>query len=91
MQKSNRERDPVPEEFANIEEAARFWDDHDLTDYEDVWHEVNFKVNVSRTQGPTVELEPAIADEVAKRARAEKTSIDRLVNRVLRDFLGRAA
>ena len=91
MQKSNRKRDPIPEEFGNIEEASKFWDDHDLTDYEDVWHEVNFKVGAKRTPGTTVEIEPSIADEVAERARAEKTSIDKLVNRVLKDFLRRAA
>ncbi len=91
MQKSNRKRDPIPEEFGNVEEAARFWDEHDLSDYEDVWREVNFKVNARRVNGHTVELEPGVADEFAKRARAEKTSVDKLVNRVLRDFLGRAA
>jgi hypothetical protein len=91
MEKSSRKRDPIPSEFGNIEEAARFWDDHDLTDYEDVWHQLNFKIDVRRTQGLAVELEPGIADEFAERARAEKTSLDRLVNRVLKDFLGRAA
>ncbi len=86
MQKSNRKRDPVPEEFANVEEAARFWDSHDLTDYEDVWHQVNIAVRVKR-KGHTVELEPGIANEYSKRARAERTSLDALVNRVLRDCL----
>ncbi len=91
MQKNNRKRDPIPEEFGNIEEAAKFWDDHDLTDYEDIWHEVNFKVGLKRNARTTVEIEPGIADEVAERARAEKMSIDKLVNRVLREFLRRAA
>lgn len=33
MAKSKKERDPIPEQFKSIEEAAEFWDSHDLADY----------------------------------------------------------
>lgn len=26
--------DPIPDEFSSYEEAAEFWDSHDLTDFE---------------------------------------------------------
>jgi hypothetical protein len=26
-------KDPIPENFATLDEAAEFWDSHDLTDY----------------------------------------------------------
>lgn len=91
MQKNNRKREPIPDQFASIEEAAEFWDTHDLTDYEDVWHHVDFKVKLRRKSHLQVELEPQIANEFAKRARAKKMRLDALVNRVLKDYLRRAA
>jgi hypothetical protein len=88
MQKNNAKRDPVPDQFASIEEAAAFWETHDLTVYEDIWREVDFKVNLGSTR---VELEPKIAQEFAKRARAKKMRLDTFVNRVLKDYLQHAA
>ena len=38
--KKVKERDPVPDRFASIEEVVDFWDTHSLADYEDVWVEV---------------------------------------------------
>ncbi len=87
MPRSNRKRAQVPEQFATIDEAAEFWETHDLTDYEDIWHEVDFHVNLKRTASPSVELEPQIADEFAKRARAKKMSLDAFVNQVLKEYL----
>ena len=83
----NKKRDPIPEQFASIQEAADFWDTHDLTDYEDVWREVKFKVNLKHQH---VKLEPEIADEFDKRARSKKMRLDTFVNRVLKDYLKRA-
>ena len=88
MPKNNKKRDPIPNEFATIVQAAEFWETHDLTDYEDVWREVDFKVQFKRTR---VELEPKIAQEFAKRARKKKMRLDQFVNRVLQDYLKRAA
>ena len=42
MVKNKKSRDPIPEEFATLEEAAEFWDTHSLADYEDVQQEVTF-------------------------------------------------
>jgi hypothetical protein len=36
MPPSSQARDPIPEQFATIEAAGEFWDEHDLADYEDV-------------------------------------------------------
>ena len=81
---------PIPP-FKTLDEEAEFWDTHDLTDYEDIWHQVDFKVDLKRRPGLQVALDPLIASEFAKRARAKKTRLDKLVNRVLRDYLSRAA
>ncbi len=90
MPKNNRKRDPIPEQFASVEQAAEFWDTHDLTDYEDVWREVDFKVKSKPRQGLQVKLGPKIANEIAKRAKAKSMRLDALVNQVLKDYLKRA-
>ena len=35
MSDKQKQIDPLPEEFANYEEAAEFWDTHSLADFED--------------------------------------------------------
>lgn len=91
MARNNSRRDAIPKEFASIEEAAEFWETHDLTAYEDIWHEVEFHVNLRRPSHARVNLEPEIADEFAKRARAKKTTLDSSVNDALREYLRRGA
>ena len=36
MARSKKEREPIPEHFKSLEEAAEFWDSHDLADYWDL-------------------------------------------------------
>ena len=38
--KKSKQRDPIPDSFSSIEEAAEFWDTHSLADYEDLMIEV---------------------------------------------------
>ncbi len=91
MPRNNQKRDPIPEQFTTIQEAAELWETHDLTDYEDIWHEVDFHVNLNPPSAPRIELEPQIADEFAKRARAKRMSLDAFINQVLKEYLKRAA
>jgi hypothetical protein len=48
MPKSKKERDPIPENFNTLEECWEFGDNHSLADYEDLLHEVNCRVNISK-------------------------------------------
>ena len=41
-----RTRDPIPESFASIEEAAEFWDSPNTADYDDLMHEVHFDADI---------------------------------------------
>jgi hypothetical protein len=43
---NSEDRDPIPLHFASVEEAAEFWDNHDLADYWDLTHEVEFDVDI---------------------------------------------
>ncbi|HEX8129965.1 MAG TPA: CopG family antitoxin [Pyrinomonadaceae bacterium] len=43
-----KKRDPLPERFTSIEEAAEFWDTHDSADYEEYMRDVECQVNIKR-------------------------------------------
>lgn len=60
MQRSSKKRDLVPKHFNSIDEAAEFWDSHDLADYWDVTREVHFEVDIKRRVFLTA-LEPELA------------------------------
>jgi len=46
--KTRKKRDPLPERFISIEEAAEFWDTHDSADYEEFMRDVDCKINIKR-------------------------------------------
>jgi hypothetical protein len=77
--------------FANIREAAEFWDTHDSTDFEDEFEDVDdLKIGaVIRTSSLNVTLgERAIADLTA-RAREQKIRPSTLARRLLLEALKR--
>ena len=45
MNTRKKKRDPIPEHFATLEEAATFWATHDLSDYWDLTEEVEIEVD----------------------------------------------
>jgi len=53
------QRDPIPETFNSVAEAAEFWDTHSLADYWDQTHEVKGRIDVSRKVYLTA-LEPGL-------------------------------
>jgi hypothetical protein len=79
MRKNNKNRDPIPEHFKNIEEAAEFWDRHDLADYWDLTQEVEFEVDLQRRVFLTA-LEPELAKKLTECARKQGVSTETLIN-----------
>lgn len=51
-------RDPIPESFGSLQEAAEFWDEHDVTEYEDLTSPADFEVNLERRVFLTAPLCP---------------------------------
>jgi hypothetical protein len=41
-------RDPIPESFGSLQEAAEFWDEHDVAEYEDLTSPAHFDVSLER-------------------------------------------
>ena len=46
--KARKHRDPLPERFDSLEEAAEFWDTHDSADYEEYMKDVECEFDIKR-------------------------------------------
>jgi hypothetical protein len=79
MQKSNKNREPIPSHFQSVAEAAEFWDNHDLIDYWDQTREASFEVNIQRRVFLTA-LEPGLAKKLTECARKQGVSTETLIN-----------
>jgi hypothetical protein len=75
----NKKRDPIPEHFKSIEEAAEFWDKHDLADYWDLTREAHFDVDIQRRLF-LVALEAELAKKIAACARKQGVTTETLIN-----------
>ena len=42
------ERETIPDRFESLEEAAEFWDQHDVAGYDDLTREAHFEINIER-------------------------------------------
>ena len=79
MVRSRKRRNPIPEHFKSIEEAAEFWDSHDLGDYWDLTREAEFEVDIQRRVFLTA-LEPELAKRLSDCARKQGVSAETLIN-----------
>ena len=64
----------------SIEELARFWDTHDLADFEDELEEVTAPVFVRRAEQVSIRLEPDELEAVERIARAEGLELRSLIH-----------
>lgn len=79
MRESKTKRKPIPKHFADINEAADFWDKHDLADYLDVTKVVDFDVDVQRRVF-LIALEPELAKKLTDIARKQGITTETLIN-----------
>jgi hypothetical protein len=86
MARNKKVRGLIPEHFGTVEEAAEFWDGHDLGDFWDLTSEANFEVDIQRRAFLTA-LEPQLARRLAERAHQQGISTETLINVWLREKL----
>jgi hypothetical protein len=80
--KNKQKRDPLPEHFESLPEAADFWDTHDSGDYEEVMKDVQCEFDLqNRTY--LVPVDGTLYEKVEKIARRRGLKADTLVNRWL--------
>lgn len=91
MARDKQEREPVPAHFGTIDEAAEFWDTHDLADYWDLTEEVeDVEVDLQRRRY-LFALAPDVVGKVVQVARKQGVSAETLVNVLLTEKLQEAA
>ena len=78
--------DPIPEEFANYEEAAEFWDTHDTGDYPEAFQPVKV-VTRFRRRYYEIEIDADVAKTLRDQARKEGVPVRQLASELLRKQL----
>lgn len=74
-----KRRDPLPEEFNSLDEAAEFWDTHDSADYEEFMRDVEFEVDIKQ-RTYLVSLDGGLYQKVSAIAREKGIPTETLVN-----------
>ncbi|MCK4760926.1 MAG: hypothetical protein KAW12_01915 [Candidatus Aminicenantes bacterium] len=83
MKKKDKKIDPIPEQFASYEEAGKFWDSHDTTDYLDAFVDVD-NVDV-QLQGRKFEID--IDEDVMKLLKKEAKRTHKRPGRIASQLL----
>ena len=79
MAKNKKRWNPIPQDFKSVDELQDFWDTHSVADYDDLFKDVHFDVDLqSRTN--LVAVEPTLMQELVKRSHAMGVSTETLVN-----------
>lgn len=86
MQKSKKAKETLPDEFASVQDAAAFWDSHDLAEYWEETKEVKADIKVPRTPR-YIPLEQETAEFIFKIATKKHISSETLVNLWLKEYL----
>lgn len=89
MRKTDKSRDPIPEEFGSEVEAGEFWDSHSFADYDDNLEPVEVVVNIESRRFE-IEVEETVFRGLAEQARAAHTSVKELASQILREKLATA-
>lgn len=82
----NNNIDPIPEQFATLEEAGEFWGSHDLADYWDSTEEIAFEVDL-QSRRYLVAVDPELAKELTTVAHQRGLSTETLINLWLNEKL----
>ncbi len=85
------ERDPLPDRFDSLQEAAEFWDTHSSADYEDLMDEVEVEIDLSSRSRYSCSIAQNLVTPLQKQARQEGVSVQTLVNLWVQERLAKAA
>ena len=77
-------RDPLPEHFNSLEEAANFWDSHDSADYDEYFEDVEAEVDIKR-RTYLISIDGPLYDKVQAIARKKHVALETLVNRWIQE------
>lgn len=75
-------KDPIPDEFASLEEAGEFWDTHSAADYWEEMEEVEMEFNIQRRTF-LLPVQDSMYQRLRKKAKKEKRSVEEMLNMLL--------
>lgn len=86
MRNTDRRIDEIPEGFSSYEEAGKFWDRHDSTDY--LEHMTPVEVHACLEQRHfEIEVDEDVITALEKRAKSQDVPASKLANDLLRKQL----
>jgi len=88
--KQTKVRDPLPEHFNTIEEAAEFWDMHSTADYEEYFKEVDCQFDIKK-RTHLISIDGAVYDRIRAIAKKKRIPADKLVSRWIKEKIRSAA
>jgi hypothetical protein len=88
--KRTKARDPFPEHFDTIEEAAEFWDTHSTADYEEYFKEVDCQFDIKK-RTHLISIDGAVYDRIRAMAKKKRIPADKLLSRWIKEKLRSAA
>ena len=83
MKNTNEKKDQLPEEFSSYEEAGKFWDTHDSTNYLEYMTPVEVDVRLDRRHFE-IDVDEEVIKALEERAISEHISASKLANELLR-------
>lgn len=86
MTNINEKVDPLPDEFRSEEEAAEFWDEHSITDYEEFLEPVDFEADIKRRHFE-IEVDEESFVALLSSARKQCRPVKELASEILRQKL----
>jgi len=85
----DKNRDPLPEEFASEDEAGDFWDTHSIADHEEYLEPVDADVDL-RARHFEIEIDERTFMALSARAKVAHRSVKDLVTQILTNALATA-
>ena len=86
MGHDDKDRDPLPDESASLEEVADFWATHDTTEYADAFVDVNVTFDIKQRHYQ-VEVQKDTFELLAKRAASLNMPVQKIIDEALRKEL----
>jgi predicted HicB family RNase H-like nuclease len=90
MSDKQKQIDPIPEEFASYEEAAKFWDTHDTTDYLESFETITVEAELKRRRYE-VEIDGELMKALTQQAQKRGIAVSQLVSEILKEKIRLAA
>ncbi len=82
---SRKDKDPIPENFSTLDEAAEFWDTHSLEDYPEYLTEINDVEVDIKEKRVSMSIAVYLDKQARKIARQEGISTETLLNLWIRE------